>query len=1206
MSLAFLPSLDRVQARFWPRAGARRAAALSAAGKHSLAFELFVRAARAGLAEAAYRVGRCYLDGAGVPRSRVEGVRWLKQAAEQSHIEAQSLLAVLYLGGATGEPPAGSQIPSLVRLIDANETADPDYLAAARWARAAAEAGCSTGQAVLAFILSSGPEEMRNLQEADRWYQHSAAAGCPQGMLGHALALARKGGDETVQRDVVSQLTSAAEAGLPTALYLLGVINEHGLGVPSDPAAAAQFYRGAAEKGHRSGQVRWGWALVHGAGVKAQPLEGETWLRRAALAGDPEAAVLIGDLYAKGGNLPPNYAEAATWFQRAAAVGHKGAARALGFLYLTGAGVPTDAEEAAQWFRVSALAGDPTAQVQLGNLVLNGIGDDDDRRRTCQWFEHAATSGDLVAAFNYGACLAQGVGVARNDTQAALWLRKAADEIVDAQYWYGRILLEGRGVDRDARQGRAFITRAAEAGMLDAQVALGEMLLNGTGGERDPTRALVWFETAALKGHVGAMFTTATLYSGCCDLPSDTIAAERWLRAAAERGHTMAQSMLGRSLVRKTAVQPDREPPRLGDQDLTQIEDPATADQTARLRAVASTGAAPEQVMTDQETLCPCSSGLRRCRCCDLDPNWVAPPEAQEHLNLLVSRATQAFAKGDMAGAQTLCVNALDLAPRLPALLFMLYQIHNRGGCTQAALAILRRVVALEPNNVDATQELAMMLFQLGDLTAAEAHARNSVRLAPAHPRSHNLMGMILTEAQRPEVGEFHYRRVMDITDARDPILLANLAWNLKGQGRIAEARQLYEASVAAGPEVFQTWFGWAQLEEADRNFAVAKSYLNRATELRANDVGVQVARAALLARERNYAAALAELEPGVTRQTGYPGGAFNDPNALMAKGRILDQLERYDEAFACFTQAKQRARELTGKSYLEHAAHEGARRLQQFFVGDRVRLLPLAPVRPQCAQPIFILGFPRSGTTLAEQALCGHPRIAGGDELPFINELSEAIPRLFASPLSYPEALAELWMGDQRRGLELCRDAYLQKVEMKGILNADVRWFTDKMPLNEMHLGLISLVFPHSPLVHILRHPLDVVLSAFSHHFSHGYFCAYGLETIARHYVLVMDLVQHYRTQMTLRYLPMRYEEMVEDMAGSVRRILDFIGEPFDDRCVNFQDNRRLPHTPSYAQVAEKLYVRSRFRYRHYMRHLEPVLPILQPLIDRLGYSVD
>jgi hypothetical protein len=460
---------------------------------------------------------------------------------------------------------------------------------------------------------------------------------------------------------------------------------------------------------------------------------------------------------------------------------------------------------------------------------------------------------------------------------------------------------------------------------------------------------------------------------------------------------------------------------------------------------------------------------------------------------------------------------------------------------------------------------LALLLFHRNDLIAAEHHARNAVRLAPMHPLSHNLMGMILTEAQRRQPGEFHYRRVIELSRERDPILLANLAWNLKGQGRLAEARQLYEESIEAAPEVFQTWLGWGQLEEADGDFAAARSRLDRATRIRPNDPGLRVARAVLLSREGNCLDALAELEADPKGSRDHTCAApGSDPNVLLEKGRILDRLQRYDEAFACFDEAKRRAREATGKSYFDREAREIANRLRDFFVSDRIRLLQPAPAREGCAQPIFILGFPRSGTTLAEQVLSSHPRISAGDELPFINEFSGAIPRLLGSPLSYPDALSELWMGDNRRGLETLRDVYLQKVEARGVIGPSSARFTDKMALNEMHLGLIALVFPRSPLIHILRHPLDVILSAFSRQMTHGYFCAYALETLARHYVLVMDLVQHYRTVMPLRYLPVRYESMVENIAATARRMLDFIGEPFEERCVSFQNNVRLAQTPA------------------------------------------
>ena len=368
-----------------------------------------------------------------------------------------------------------------------------------------------------------------------------------------------------------------------------------------------------------------------------------------------------------------------------------------------------------------------------------------------------------------------------------------------------------------------------------------------------------------------------------------------------------------------------------------------------------------------RDALCACGSGLRSCRCCELDPGFTAPPEARVQVDKVADCAARALASGDAVAAEAGSLEALDIAPRFPSALWILYQIRRRAGHEQAALTLLQRLVAVAPNNVDATQELALLLFQRGDVAAAEHHARNAMRLAPLNPVSHNLMGMILTEAQRPHIGEFHYRRVLEITGARDPILLANLAWNLKCQGRIAEAREFYSESVEAAPDVFQTLFGWGQLEEADGNFAAAKAKLDRAAQIRPDDPGLRVARATLHAREGKLAAALAELGGD---QIGASASAGSDSNELLEKGRILDRLGRFDEAFACFDEAKRLAREITGKRYLDRQAQEIADRLRQFFVSDRLRLMPLASAREGSAQPIFIMGFPRSGTTLAEQAL--------------------------------------------------------------------------------------------------------------------------------------------------------------------------------------------------------------------------------------------
>jgi tetratricopeptide (TPR) repeat protein len=604
-------------------------------------------------------------------------------------------------------------------------------------------------------------------------------------------------------------------------------------------------------------------------------------------------------------------------------------------------------------------------------------------------------------------------------------------------------------------------------------------------------------------------------------------------------------------------------------------------------------------MQTGQARLCQCGSGLSPTRCCQLNLATLGAPEANRHLVPLEERAVQARRNGAAETAERLALDVLELAPGRTTALSVLYEIRKTQGNQSAAEALMRRIVALEPNNFWATNEITLLLLGKGNVAEAERHARNAIRIGPENAQSHYLMGMVLTEAYRPAIGEYHYYKALELSGARDPVLLANLALCLKNQGKMQAARAMYEESLAAVPNSLHTLLGFARLEEADRNLHAAMALLDRAEEQFPNNPSVKLQRAVVLGRLRDAAGALDVLDALAADK------ATLGPSEYLEKGRLLDKMGRYDEAFAAYDEGKKRLREVSGHAYLDAHAQQITARLKGFFVATRMRTLPRATRRDGVAQPIFVLGFPRSGTTLLEQTLTAHPRIAAGDELPIINEIANLMPRMLDSPLAYPEALAELWMGDHREDLNNLRDHYLRKVAQLGIVPEGAAWFTDKMPLNETDLGLISLLFPESPMLHLTRHPLDVVLSVYSNLLTHGYYCAYALETAATHYALVMDLVQHYRSELSLRYMPVRYEDIVDDQEASIRRVLDFVGEEFDPGCLAFHENRRYARTASYAQVSEKLYDRSRYRYRNYLLHLKPIIPILEPVIERLGYSI-
>lgn len=533
--------LDRVTGRFHPALALRRAIRLSDSGKAAEAFALMAIAARAGIVEAEFRIGRCYLEGMGVPPSQLEGARWLRRAADRGSPDAQALLAALHVAGLVGpETAASSQ-----SLFEQDSSRGPDFAAAIDLARQAAESGSPTGQAILGYILTKGPRAMRDLDAAHRWYEKSAAAGCPEGCLGLALSLARRKQPGQRMR-IAAAVQLAANAGLPTAIYLLAVITEHGMGVTVDQAAAERLYQLAAEKGLASAQFRLGLALIEGSLIHQDPVAGEAWMRRAALAGNLDAAYRIGERYVKGPR--PDYAEAATWYRRGAEAGHQPAARALASLYLSGNGVVRNAEEATRWLRTAANGGNHESQVDLANLVLDGAGEPSDGVNVAGWFGVTASSGDLVAAFNLGLCFAEGVGVRKDQVRAAHWMRRAAEGVAEAQYVYAHMLQDGRGMPTDQRQARVWFERAANAGIVDAQVALAEMLYNGRGGEHSSVAAAHLFKQAAAAGHAGAMFAIGALYEAGQGLSLDPKAAQKWFAAAAKRGHRHAQLMLGRYL----------------------------------------------------------------------------------------------------------------------------------------------------------------------------------------------------------------------------------------------------------------------------------------------------------------------------------------------------------------------------------------------------------------------------------------------------------------------------------------------------------------------------------------------------------------------------------------------------------------------------------------------------------------------------------
>ena len=518
--------------------------------------------AREGVPEAQFLVGQAYLNGTVVPANLVEGVRWVRRAAQKHWPDACFILATLYLYGLP--PEAESEAEKTAASVFDTEPKvfvkpEANFEKSAYWAKIAATQGHADAQAMYGYVLCNGPEHIRNLEEGMVWYHKAVAAECVQGYLGLGLVILNTAQTDDEYKQAARYLKKAAESGLGTALYLMGVLAERGLGRPVDMAEAIQYYAVAADKNVSSAQAKYGMALMVGQNVAKDTTRGETFLRRAALSGDAEAAATLGDLYGRGGEFPPNYAEAIAWYRFASEHGHAAASYTLGTLYEEGIAVPQDPQEAERWFNKALELGHEGAPAGLGNLLLEGKISAHAGARVMKRYKEKADQGDLLSAFNFGVCLAEGVGVQKDEAEALKWLHKAAQGVVNAQYWYGTLLLTGKGAPPNLQEGRAWIEKAANAGMAQAELAYADLLLNGEGGEKNHEKALEFYRKAADAGLVWAMFSVGAMYGGGHDVPQDRLAAQKWFYAAAQKGNAAAQLMLGRYFAQGLAGEHNRE-----------------------------------------------------------------------------------------------------------------------------------------------------------------------------------------------------------------------------------------------------------------------------------------------------------------------------------------------------------------------------------------------------------------------------------------------------------------------------------------------------------------------------------------------------------------------------------------------------------------------------------------------------------------------
>lgn len=559
----------------------------------------------------------------------------------------------------------------------------------------------------------------------------------------------------------------------------------------------------------------------------------------------------------------------------------------------------------------------------------------------------------------------------------------------------------------------------------------------------------------------------------------------------------------------------------------------------------------------------------------------------------LVLRGREALTRGDLGTAETATEERLKTAATDVNALELRSIIQRRRSQIAEAARTLQTVIGIDSQADWAYNDLTQLLLTHGRRAEAEQVARAALRANPHNAQAHNLFGMLLSELNDLPSGEWHFRRALELAGPTAPFLM-NLALNLMKQGRADAADGYFAQAHELAPGDMKTLAYWSNLFEVRGDLTRAQELLDRAQAV-SSAAEINLLRANYLARAGRYEEALAILDAAGTLAG----------DGQLARGRLHERLGRYDQAWQDFVEGKGKlAKEAGGLEYKTDAVDSFFGQLGQFFTRENLKLLPQAKRRTDVTQPIFIIGFPRSGTTLVEQILCSHSAVLAGGELAFLGELRKLANHLFPGPVPFPENLAQSWTADHRYAATLFRDYYLARAEQYGLVQSGKAFFTDKMPFNEIYLPLLKMAFPEAKIIRVVRHPLDVCVSMMSNNMTHGFNCGYRIEDIAHHLAAVFELLEHYRRELAPGDCVLKYESLVEDQTAQTGRLLDYLGLPFEDACLRFHENPRYAPTPSYAQVTEKLNDRSINRHAHYEQALKPFISRLERMMAAYGYA--
>ena len=517
----------------------------------------------------------------------------------------------------------------------------------------------------------------------------------------------------------------------------------------------------------------------------------------------------------------------------------------------------------------------------------------------------------------------------------------------------------------------------------------------------------------------------------------------------------------------------------------------------------------------------------------------------------LLAQAARLHKEGQLEEAEKLYRQVLKNNPDNVDAMRMLAMVAATLKRFDDAERLLRRAVGIAPDFLAAVIDLGRILKEQDRFEEAIGYFKKAIEINPNNPQTHFLLAGAYAPAALNQEAVKEYQRTLELSP-RHPGALLGLGNALKTIGRLDEAVNAYHDCISVKPNNGETYWSLANL----------KTY-------RFSDEQLQ------------------EMENRIEDGTGTTDKS--EVNFLFALGKAYDDRHDYDRAWHYYERGNDKQRMLVQYDPVHTETINDA----IIDVFDRALFEEKSGSGHPDPAPIFILGLPRSGSTLIEQVLASHSQVEGTSELPYLGRVATSLNRNRPDGINYPEAVRELAPENLAAlGEDYIRYAQLHRTEGKP-------FFVDKMPNNFPTIGFLHLILPDAKIIDARRHPLDACVGNFRQHYARGQTFAYDLTDIGEYYLQYQRMMDHWHEVLPGRILTVQYEEVVTDFDNQVRRILEYCRLPWEEDCIRFYETERPVRTASSEQVRQPIYTGALNFWRNYETHLDELVEILEPIRD-------